>query len=265
MPRLKSKFFPKLRYVVIGLSLYLVFLVITFPANVAYGYWKEYAGKREPVTLTGLSGSIWSGKASTSRIGSQVFDSLQWQFRPLSLLLGELEVLWEFRVADGYGKGVAGMNVLGNVTLNHVEGLLPVMHIAKLVRMDALKPGGSLGVDLDSVTIKDKIPTNITGNVTWHSAEVTLLKPMSLGNLQVKFEPADTQGIKGVLSDGGGPLQLDGLLTLNPDGQYDVNLALGLRDQQQTDLGNALRSLGRPDRDGKYKIKRSGKLSNLRF
>ena len=264
MPRLKFTQLPKLRYVLFGVLLYAVFLVVTFPADVAYGYWKHYFGKREPVVLTTLSGSIWSGKAGASRIGSQMFDSLQWRFHPLSLFLGKIEVQWEFRVEEGYGKGNTGMNLMGKVYMNKVDGLLPMMPIAKLARMDALKPGGALGVNLDSVQLKGQVPTNITGNLTWHTAEVTLLKPMPLGNLSVSFETADDT-IKGVLSDDGGPLQVQGLVSLTPAGDYDLNLSLGVRDPKQTDLANALRSLGRPDNSGKYKIKRSGKLSSLHF
>lgn len=265
MPRLKLKLLPNLRYVLFGLLFYVAFLIVTFPASVAYGYWKHYLGQRSPVTLTDLSGSVWSGRANASRIGTQVFKSIQWQFRPLSLVLGELEMQWEFRVQDGYGKGVAGMNVMGSAYLQDVQGLLPMTPIAKLAGMDALRPGGSLGVDLDSVHVEGKMPTAITGSLTWHSAEVTVLKPMPLGDLKVRFEPGDGGIIKGVLSDDGGPLQLEGLLTLTPAGVYDLNLALAVRDPQQTELANALRSLGRPDTTGKYKIKRSGKLSSLRI
>ena len=130
--------------------------------------------------------------------------------------------------------------------------------------MGALKPDGSLSVNLANVQIKGKVPTTITGNITWHDAVVTLLKPMSLGGLEAKFSSADGT-IKGVLSDDGGPLQVQGLLTLTPVGDYDLNLALSVRDPKQTDLSNALRSLGRPDNRGQYHIKRSGKITNLRF
>jgi len=264
MPKLKLKLLPNLRYVLFGLLLYVVFLVATFPAEVAYGYWKQSLGKREPVTLTSLSGSIWSGKAGSSRIGGQAIDSLQWRIQPLSLLMGRAEVQWAFRVPNGYGKGYAGMNVMGNVNLHDVEGLLPVLQVATLAGMGALKPDGSLAVNLDYVQIKGKVPTSLTGNITWHDAVVTLLKPMSLGGLQVKFQSTDDT-VKGVLSDDGGPLQVQGLLTLTQAGDYNLNLALSVRDPDQTDLANALRSLGRPDNRGQYHIKRSGKITNLRL
>lgn len=264
MPKLKIKLLPKLRYVLFGVFLYVVFLVFTFPANLAYSYWKQTLGKRVPVTLTSLSGSIWSGKAGSSKIGAMDFDSLEWRLHPQSLLMGKAEIHWSFKVNNGYAKGYAGVNVLGNVSLQDVEGLLPVTDVARAVNMGALRPDGSLTLDLDSVQVKGKIPTSITGNITWHNAEVTLLKPMSLGGLQVKFETTDEK-IKGVLSDDGGPLEAQGLLGLTPAGDYNLNLALSVRDPKQGDLVNALRSLGRPDNRGKYHIKRSGKLANLRI
>lgn len=263
-PRLPIPRLPKLRYLLFGLVCYLAFLIATLPADMAYGYWKKTLGKRSPVTMTALSGSVWSGQAGASRFGTLSFDSLKWNIHFTSLLLGKLQADWEFSVPDGYGKGVAGVTLLGNIYLNQVDGLLPMMQLARLVNMSALKPDGSLGVNVDRVRLKGKTPTLLVGNLVWHDAQVTLLKPMSLGTLQAKFDPAD-DGIKGVLSDQGGPLQMHGLVTLSSTGNYDLNLALSARDSKQVDLVNALRGLGRPDNAGKYHIKRSGKLSNLRF
>jgi hypothetical protein len=254
--------FPKFRYLFFLLISYLVFAVVTFPASVAYGYWKQYLGGKIPLVITDVTGSVWSAKASGVRIGPQQLESLQWAFHPLSLLVGDVEIEWEIAVDNGYGKGVAGMNVLGTTYLHDTEALIPMTLIAGLADIQALKPGGSIGVSLATVDVADHVIATVSGSVAWHSAEVTLLRPMTLGNLEVKFE-TDAEGIRGVLADAGGPLQAEGLLSLDQAGSWAFNGALAVRDPQQTDLKNALRSMGRPDSSGKHQIKRSGKLPAL--
>lgn len=264
IPRLRFNMLPKLRYIFLALFLYLVFLLATLPAQHVYTYWKQYLGKQTPVMLTDVEGTLWSGRAGESRLGPQIVKAVQWRFHPLSLLLGRLELDWEVTVADGYTKGIAGINVMGLLYLKQLEGLVPMDYLAKAAKMEALRPAGSMGINLDRLEFKDQSIMSVNGNLAWHGAEVTLLKPMRLGDFKVKLE-TDSEGIKGILSDAGGPLQAEGLLSLDAEGGYQFNGTLMVRDPSQTDLANALRSLGRPDSSGKYKIKQSGKLSQLRF
>jgi hypothetical protein len=58
-------------------------------------------------------------------------------------------------------------------------------------------------------------------------------------------------------------LQAEGLLTVDKEGKYDFNAEIAVRDPQQRDLANAIRSLGRQDRTGKVKIQQSGDLASL--
>ena len=256
--------FPKLRYILLALLLYLIFLLATLPAQLVYGYAKQMLGPKLPLTLTEIDGSIWSGRAGQSKVATQLLNTVQWEFRPLSLLAGRVELNLELTVTDGYAKGIAGASVLGNFYLRQLEGLVPMTYVAKVAKIEALKPAGALGINLDSLEFKGQSITALSGNVAWHGAELTLLKPMRLGDFKVTLETGN-EGIKGVLSDAGGPLQAEGLLTLDTEGGYQFNGALALRDTSQTDLANALRSFGRPDSAGKYRLKQAGKLSQLRL
>ena len=75
------KFMPRtvfLPLLVFGLLAYLVSLVLTFPAERAYSHWQasEYANKA--VALSGISGSVWSGKASMAMIQGQPMENVEW-------------------------------------------------------------------------------------------------------------------------------------------------------------------------------------------
>jgi general secretion pathway protein N len=252
------------RYIILGLVFYLVFLLTSLPANVVYAYWKQSMGEEVPVFLSGVDGSVWSGKAAQANIAGQQFEKLSWHFKPIQLLLGNTELAVDFSMQDGYGKGNVGYNLLGSVYANDVEAWLPMGLVLPMFDLGSLKPGGALAVNLSELKIKDHTVATALGSLAWQDAEITILKPMPLGSLQVELEPTD-DGIKGVISDMGGPLQAEGLVTVDKEGKYNFNAEIAVRDPQQRDLANAIRSLGRQDRTGKVKIQQAGDLASLGF
>ena len=116
---------------------------------------------------------------------------------------------------------------------------------------------------MSNVKLDDSTIVSARGDVAWHGAELTMLKSMDLGDLDIAFEPNEG-GIKAVLTDQGGPLKADGILQLNPDKSYEFNGAFGTRGTQK-DLHAALTTLGRFDRDGKVKLSLKGNLEQFGF
>ncbi|MCG6969664.1 MAG: type II secretion system protein N [Gammaproteobacteria bacterium] len=250
------------RYIIIGLVFYLGFLLVNLPANVVYGYWKQSMGEEVPVILDGLNGSVWSGSAAQASIAGQPLEKLKWQFKPMHLLLGNTEVALDFSMQEGYGKGNVGYNVLGSFYADNVEAWLPMGLVLPMFDLGSLKAGGALAVNLSELKVKNHTVATALGSLAWQDAEITILKPMPLGSLKVELEPTD-DGIKGVISDMGGPLQAEGLLTVDQEGKYDLSAEIEVRDPQQRDLANAIRSLGRQDRTGKVKIQQAGNLASI--
>lgn len=232
------------------------------PAGVAYGYWKTtLGGEKVPVTLEDISGSVWSGKVGKAVMKGQSLSAFTWDINLLTLLLGILELDIEFKVTDGYAKGTVGYSFFGGTYLNNVEAWLPLTQVENIINVAALKPGGALDVKLSNVKLDGNVVVSAQGDVAWHSAELTLLKKLELGDLDVAFEPHEG-GVKGVLSDQGGPLTAEGVLQLNPDKNYEFDGAFGTRGNNP-DLQNALRTMGRIDRDGKVKVSLKGNLTQF--
>ncbi|KPJ95107.1 MAG: hypothetical protein AMJ53_03510 [Gammaproteobacteria bacterium SG8_11] len=219
-------------------------------------------GEEVPVVLQGVNGSVWSGSAAQAYISDQPLEKIHWRFKPVQLVLGNLELALEFSMQDGYGKGSVGYNVFGNMYASNIEAWLPTALVLPMFNLGSLQPGGALAINLSELKIKDNIVATALGSLVWQDAEISILKPMPLGSLQIQLEPTD-DGIKGVISDMGGPLQAEGLLTLTHDGKYDFNAEIAVRDPQQRDLANAIRSLGRQDSTGKVKLHQAGDLASL--
>ena len=66
--------------------------------------------------------------------------------------------------------------------------------------------------------------------------------------------------VKGVLKDNGGPLQVDGILIYQPNGDYQFSLSLSARNPGDSQLRQALRFLGTPNAAGKVSLSRRGHI-----
>lgn len=257
------------RYLILGLMVYIIVLVWNFPADRAYAYWKnselsQNQASRQ-ISLAGISGSVWSGKANLGIIKGQSLENIEWTLRPWSLLLGKVGLSWYFRLPDstgnqGYGRGITSLGLDGSTEFSELELNLPLIEAAKLAGMSALRPVGSVSLNLQDVEWDGENLVSAEGRIVWNGAGISLVRPVSLGDLAMDLE---TEGdkINGVISDSGGPLSIEGVLSLKPDGSYQVNGTLGARNNQ--DLQNALNSMGRPGPDGKVKISYSGTLAKL--
>jgi len=256
------------RFLVLGVLAYIIFLILTFPAEWAYAYWKSTGNSQHmansQLSLSGIRGSVWSGKADAGRMGEQPLESLEWQLRPWSLLLGEVGVSWACQIPDsggqGYGRGVTSLGLGGSVSFSDLEVRLPASMAASMARLAALRPSGMISLKLKDVEWDGKSLVSAQGRAVWSGAGVSLLNPMMLGDLALTLT-TENDVVRGSISDSGGPLSISGVATLSADGQYQFKGALAARNDK--DLENALRSMGQPGPDGKVQVNYSGNLSGV--
>jgi hypothetical protein len=277
------KFIPRFKYlplVVFGLLVYLVALVLTFPAERAYAHWQASEQANKAFALSGISGSVWSGKAAMALVQGQPLEKVEWTLRPWSVLFGEVGLDWRFQLPESNGEGGHKVNAPsggregaleyaqadtalgldGSVAFDTLEARLPASMIARIAKVSALRPVGTVNLNLHDVQWDGKTLNSAEGRVVWSGAGISLLKPIALGDQAITLETVDDV-VMGVLSDGGGPLSLDGLLTVTAEGKYDFSGSLAARNAP--DLERALRSMGRAGADGRIKLKRSGSLASL--
>jgi general secretion pathway protein N len=258
------------RYLVLGVLVYIAILVLTIPAARVYAYWQS-SGQASPnslnkrISLAGIEGSIWSGSAERAVILGQAVNQLEWSLHPWSLLLGEVGVSWRFQLPDSdgkpaYGQGTTDLGLGGSIDFPELKASIPINVVANMARLGALRPAGTLDLNLEDVKWDGQNLVSANGRIVWRNAEISMIKPISYGDLTVKLETSN-HVIKGVISDSGGPLSAQGVATLTADGRYQFTGAFGSRGDQ--DLENALRAMGRPGPDGKVKVNYSGNLASL--
>lgn len=247
-------------YVAFAVLAYIVFLTVTFPADRAYALLQNRMPRG--VHLYDVHGSVWDGGAGVAQIGRYRLAPLHWEYRPAGLLSGRVDVKFSFDAGPNHASAVVGVYRDGDIRLSHVRVHTPAAELVKALRLPIVQVKGDFSARLAALTVENHRLQSLVGTVTWAGAEVTRPRSYVLGGLEADFK---TEGgvVKGTLHDKGGPLQLQGLVTVKPDGSYQVNADLKNRDPHQADLTRILRRIGRPGPRGEVTVNYSGKMPAL--
>ena len=246
----------------LAVGLYLVFLVVTIPAPLAYGVLKKKLAPETPLLLGSVSGTLWSGRAAPALIGGQRVDSLTWTIQPFALLIGRVQARVEFRYSDSYGKAVIARGFTGKIYAKDIEARIGLQRMPLLSKLLPLGMEGSLLVNMKELSVDRRSIVNAEGALAWDSAVITVPARTEFGNLRVTVTTAN-DGVKATLVDGGGPLQAEGLFNVTREGNYKFTGAFAARDPNQRMLVQGLQMLGRQGADGKVSIATNGALAQL--
>lgn len=244
----------------LGLALYALFVVATLPAAWAYGWAQSRLGGA--LSLSGISGTLWEGRAQSARLGAVQLDKLHWQVRPAALLLGRLSTALEFRYQSQPGRVVASRRLGGRWVLSDVALLLPARDFENLLRLPGSELGGAVDVRLGRLAIEQGRVAAAAGVLSWNRAAVVKPVAAQLGSFDLVLTEED-EGSKGVLKDKGGPVQAGGLLKLHGNGKYELTATLVSRDLRQPVIAQGLQLFGQPGADGRVQITSKGTLPPL--
>lgn len=248
-----------LAYLGLGLVMYAVFLVATLPAPWAY-QWAQ--SRLSGVALSGLTGTLWNGRALTAQMGQNRVEKLHWSLNPWALLRGRLGADLEFdyrgepaalSVSRGFGERWHFSDVALRLSARTLESWL---------RLPSAELGGVLDLRLDKLVLDQGRITAAQGVVAWDQAAVVRPVAAELGGFTVTFDNAE-EGVKGVLKDQGGAVQADGVLSLKPDGNYDFTGSVVSGDPRQPAIAQGLQLFGQPGADGRVKLGTQGMLPLL--
>lgn len=250
-----------LPYLLFGLGIYLLFIIVRFPAANAYG-WVKSVAPEVPVILKGVQGSIWSGSASEAFIAGQNLSSLQWELKPAWLLLGRVQLHLGLRQGESYFYGDVGRTLGNDFHFDNIDANLLLEDIQPLAKAVPLQLAGTLSLNLQQLDFEDHVVTAAEGVIAWQNAGMRTLQAMTFGNLRLEMQNS-ADGVTGKLSDSGDALLADGTLELAATGSYQFAGVFMARDRNQRALSQSLNFLGRPGPDGKINVSRSGNLSDL--
>jgi general secretion pathway protein N len=252
----------KWKLIVAGVVLFVVFLVATLPARVAYALVRQKLAPEAPLVLSNIQGTVWSGRAGPALLGTQRLDSLAWDLSAAALLIGRVQADVEFRNGDSFGSANVARGFTGKIYARDIEARIDLQRMKLFAQVLPLGMQGALLLHVSEFDLDRRTITNAVGTLAWDGAVITVPQRTEFGNLRVTLG-AEGDSVKGTLSDGGGPLQAEGLLLIGRDGNYKFTGAFAVRDPSQTLLAQGLQFIGRPGADGKIAVVNNGHLSGL--
>ena len=249
----------KRRYVaLLALLAFAVTLVLHAPAALLYAWTgpKPDSG----VQLHGVQGTLSAGGFSALSVKNRaVLRDVKWSLHPAWLALLRLSA----DIESG-GDTVIRANLsrapFSAVRIAKLEAAGTVKSLLGMAGQAALPVEGQVRLDLPLLKIKDGVPVTAEGSADLENLAWTLAKdPVVLGSFNAGLS-TDDKGILANIGSGPGPLEVSGTATLSKDRLYDLHLQLRPRPEATPALLTYVRSLGQPDAQGWYHIRKNGSL-----
>ncbi|MEJ2601699.1 MAG: type II secretion system protein N [Gammaproteobacteria bacterium] len=228
-------------------------LIVLFPARLAVS-WFAPADLR----ISGVEGTVWRGRAAAASAGGIYLAPLSWRFRPLALLGGRVGYHIDTGLPGGEVTGDVAVTVTGAVRLADLEASLRLSDIGRM--LPVAQAQGRLRANLERATFRDGWPTELVGTVSIEDLVYIPAGSNPIGSYRVEFLPRDDGDLRGVLSDGGGPLEVAGEIRLADERTYELRGQVRARPGAPNSLTNSLRFLGSPDQAGMREFSLAGRL-----
>ncbi|QSX33508.1 type II secretion system protein N [Shewanella avicenniae] len=244
--------------VVIAVLLYLVFLLVLLPARVVVAL----APLPQGVAISGVSGSVWQGRADTVVADGRQFDQLQWQLSPWGLLSGRANVDFQLGNASAEVSGKGALSI-GSSDIK-VSGLKMDAPVSFLVGKQRLPfktvARGDVSVFVQQFVQGSPWCEQLEGKAFLNSIGITnQFGQYPLGDIELSLQCVNGQ-IQLATDDEKNKLGIAGTLQLQDQMRYQLNGRMKLTAEQPADLQKALPLLGKADNNGFYPLKFSGKL-----
>lgn len=207
----------------LGLCAYLAFALAMLPAATVYRWFAPDA-----LRLSGISGSVWHGRAALGSVPGLPVHGLQWQLDAWPLLLGRIVGHVDARLPDGFVNADATVS-RGRIVLRNLRASTSLPTLSKLLPIRGTR--GLVSLSLDRLRLLNGFPAAVVGTVRIDKLRVAPLVAgkntglIPLGNYIVKFGDASGSdaAVAATIHDTGGPLEVDATLRLTKDRHYKLD------------------------------------------
>lgn len=250
----------KLSLILTTLGAYLFFLMTQLPAGLVFSLAKDYL---DDVEIAQPEGTFWKGSSSQVRYADIDLGRLQWDARPLNLLLGE----WSNRVSvDGTIPGQANIGLSFGPRVSLSDGIFSF----DLADLDLINPGlaamgiklgGELSATLDELVVTEDKLQQADGMLALEG--LVIPGGQNLGDFAGEFV-TDDEGIMrfAFRSVGDAGPGAEGVLTMTPDAVIALDLLVANPDSFGKTFSSIFKSVTASEQGG-YRFKWQGELEEL--
>ncbi len=240
------------RLILAGIATFVIGLVITFPARMAYQWLAP-----DELKLSGIDGTIWHGSAARGTAGGLYLANISWSYEPLALLTGKFEFASSSNLASGFFDARIAVGLSGKLTLSDVSGALTLDTLTAILPLSGIE--GDVTVTFEEVIIENGVPVEATGTLVLANLVSRYLSPTILGDYEAEFQTYD-EGILASVESINGVLELVGMVKLTRNRNWEFIGKVAATPAAPLGISQQLQLLGSPDSRGKRDFRIEGQL-----
>lgn len=247
--------------IVIGVLVYLVFLIALFPASVAV----RLAPLPKNISVSGVSGTIWSGSADWISVQQRQLELVQWQFNPWGLFLGKvnLDLVIGNRASAVNGKGFVSLSMSG-IDAKGLRFDAPSRFLIGNTRLPfRAEVEGNFSLIVQQLEQGKPWCEQLSGKLFAQQLQVNnQFGKYPLGDVEVALSCVDGN-IKVMTDETMNALGLTGNALIKANKQLQLTAKIKETQAQPKDLKQALTFLGQKDSQGYYPISYQGRIPGI--
>ncbi len=247
-------------YFITAISSYFLLLIATIPAKPVTKLINDNAS----ITIQGISGTLWSGKAYAASINNTVqLKNIEWSFNFWKLLTGQIATDIKTQYSGNNINAELGLSFLGRYFVNNLTAKISAKNIAEFANIPMVQLSGLISVNIDHAQWKQGELPMASGQINWKDATITVSDTASLGNVLITFSESEDQLLNAEIKNQGGDIRITGTAELVPEADYAVNLKFSPAASASRNIKQSLGLFAEKQRNGEYLYKESGPLNQI--
>ena len=240
------------RLIKIGVLTFIVGIILYFPARVAYQWFAP-----AELSLSGISGSVWSGRAREGDANGIYLRDLQWHIRPLDFMTLKLGFAVSTMLASGFIEANIAIGATGSIVARDISASVPLRTLQTSLGMPGLQ--GSLSAQFDVFKLEAGLPVIADGVLEVSNLIAPLIDRNSVGGYKAEFVTQETE-IFASVEDTDGVVDLAGSLRVSEDGSYLFIAQIGVKPETPANLRQQMQFLGSVNDRGQHELRIEGQL-----
>ncbi len=246
-------------YLLTAIISYFVFLIATIPAKPV----TDLINDNTPVTINGVSGTLWSGKAYIVSFQDIQLKKTEWSFNAWKLFIGKVAIVINSRFSGNDISAELGTSFLGRYFINDLSAKITAREVTQLAEIPLAQLDGLISLNIEHAQWKQGELPLASGEIKWTNASVTVADTASLGNISILLSESEQQLLNAEIKNQGGDIKISGLAELVAEADYSIDIKLSPTATANNNIKQSLGLFAQKQPNGDFLLKKSGSLDEI--
>ncbi len=248
----------KRHYLLTAVIAYFVFLIATIPAKPVI----DLVNGNSPVTIQGVSGTLWNGKAYIVSFENIQLKKTEWSFNLWKLFIGSIAIDINSRFSGNDIAAQLGTSFTGRYFINDLSAKISAQAMTEIANIPIAQLDGMISLNIEHAQWKQGELPLATGEIKWTAAAITVAETASLGNISILLNETD-ELLTAEISNQGGDIKVTGSAGLVPEADYIVDIKLLPTATANNNIKQSLGMFTQKQANGEYTLKKTGSLNQI--